>query len=225
MKDMIAKGWSWSVPGLLIMAGILAYAWLNLPEGELLPVHWNAMGEADKFWPRDKAVLMLAIPLLGSIGLSVLLSILPKLDPRGENLVKSRKMYLFTWVGTVMFMTFMLAAMTVSMMGGDIRVIIRFGLVGQCLLLIGIGNYLPKTRPNWFAGIRTPWTLSSDYVWEKTHRLGGWLFVLSGLLSIPLVLFGTETWMRLAFVPLILATALICVVYSYLTWRTAPDRV
>lgn len=224
MKDVIRTGWIWTGLCMPLMAGILIYAWLNLPHGELLPVHWNINGEADKFWPRDKALLMLGVPVLISLGLSALMSVLPFIDPRKDNLVKSRKMYLFAWVGIQIFMTFLLAAMTISMMEGDMSLIIRFVLVALCLLLIGIGNYLPKTRPNWFAGIRTPWTLSSDYVWDKTHRLGGWLFVLSGVVSIPFVLFGSEIWMRLAFAPLILATVLVTVGYSFVVWRDAPDR-
>ncbi|MEW5931420.1 MAG: SdpI family protein [Gemmatimonadota bacterium] len=70
------------------------------------------------------------------------------------------------------------------------------------LLFVALGNYLPRVRPNWFVGVRTPWTLSSDAVWRDTHRLAGWTFVAAGLLLA-------------AGVPL---------VYSFLRWRREERR-
>jgi uncharacterized membrane protein len=95
---------------------------------------------------------------------------------------------------------------------------------GMSILFMGIGNYLGKTRSNWFGGVRTPWTLSSDYSWEKTHRATGWLFVLSGLA-------GMGAWLTVGTVPAfiiligsIIASSIVAVILSYVYWRQDPQR-
>ena len=87
-----------------------------------------------------------------------------------------------------------------------------------------MGNVLGKLRPNWFFGVRTPWTLSSKLSWNKTHRLAGWVFVLGGLLLMAAGLVGTPTAMGIAFAVL-MAGVLGAVTYSYFVWRSDPDRV
>jgi uncharacterized membrane protein len=90
------------------------------------------------------------------------------------------------------------------------------------LLLIVTGNYLSKVRSNFFIGIRTPWTLSSDIAWRKTHRVGGRVLLLLGLALIPLAFYldsATNFWLTGAAV---VATSLILVIYSYFAWRRDP---
>ena len=92
------------------------------------------------------------------------------------------------------------------------------------LLFVVMGNFLGKVRKNFFLGIRTPWTLASDEVWAKTHRLGGWCFVTAGVfMAIMGVVAPTSTW----FIAAIIAIALIPVVYSFFAYRKiegfAPD--
>jgi uncharacterized membrane protein len=84
-----------------------------------------------------------------------------------------------------------------------------------------IGNYTGKLRKNFFVGIRTPWTLSSDAVWERTHRLAGWLFMLGGLVAIVATLVGVPFWVAVAAVP---AAGLIACVYSYFIYRAIEGR-
>jgi uncharacterized membrane protein len=77
---------------------------------------------------------------------------------------------------------------------------------------------VPRARPNWFVGIRTPWTLSSDRVWEKTHRLGGKLFVAGGLIIILAGILLSE-WAHIVLIVVMLAITLGVMVYSYLEWK------
>ncbi len=100
----------------------------------------------------------------------------------------------------------------------------RFMPIGIGLLFIVLGNYLTRVEPNWFIGIRTPWTLSSDTVWRKTHRTGGWLMVVGGF-----VLAASVFLPQGAFLPLLIAAILIVavipVVQSYILWkREQHDR-
>jgi len=86
------------------------------------------------------------------------------------------------------------------------------------VVMIGIGFVLDKTKPNWFLGIRTPWTMSSPNVWEKTHRLGGLLFKIGGVVLLAGVAFSPQTGFLLM-IGLILAITLVTVVYSYFAYR------
>jgi uncharacterized membrane protein len=87
-----------------------------------------------------------------------------------------------------------------------------------------IGNFLGKTRSNWFMGIRTPWTMSSELSWTKTHRLGGRLFLAAGLLSIVLGLVTNAQVVFFALLPSIAVAAVVPIVYSYFVWRDDPER-
>jgi uncharacterized membrane protein len=89
---------------------------------------------------------------------------------------------------------------------------------GVGVLLAVIGNYLPRIRSNWFLGIRTPWTLSSERVWRDTHRIGGRAFVLGGV-AMVLAGFVPGAFARALSVSVVVAAAGIPVVYSYLAWR------
>jgi hypothetical protein len=96
--------------------------------------------------------------------------------------------------------------------------------IGVGLLLVFLGNYLTRVEPNWFVGIRTPWTLSSDTVWRKTHRTSGGLLVIGGLLLVAVAFLP-----RSAFLPLLVAAIVIAVVIpivqSYILWkREQHDR-
>ncbi|MEM1390866.1 MAG: SdpI family protein, partial [Pseudomonadota bacterium] len=81
-----------------------------------------------------------------------------------------------------------------------------------------------KTRPNWFLGIRTPWTLSSNQAWEKTHRLGGRLFMAIGVIGLIAAFVLDGLPLALIIPALALSTAMICAVYSYFVWRNADDK-
>jgi immunity protein, SdpI family len=94
-------------------------------------------------------------------------------------------------------------------------------LVG--VLFIVLGNFLGKIRPNWFVGIRTPWTLSSQLSWDKTHRLAGWLFVLMGILFFPVAAIQT-TWSLITMLVIDAVCVAWLIVYSYLVYRNDPHR-
>jgi uncharacterized membrane protein len=85
-------------------------------------------------------------------------------------------------------------------------------------LFIVLGNYLPRIQPNWFMGVRTPWTMSSDSVWRQTHRTAGWVFVAAGMILLTGVVLP-----RLVFLPILVLTILIAplipIVQSYILWK------
>ncbi len=232
MKQTIRLGLTVSAIALAIMAGIMVWAYQALPEGRI-PLHWNVHNDPDRWGTRTEALWSLAIIPVVTVFMTLLLAVLPSLDPRKTNLEKSSKVYAISWVSTAALLAIChvgIGLMTINgATGGEtdkafVVPFVRIVIAATGLLFILLGNYLPKTRPNWFLGIRTPWTLSSDDTWEKTHRLGGRLFLLSGIIGLITAFTLNGIWLALAMPLVLMPSVLICVVYSYLVWRRASDK-
>ena len=200
----------------VVLAGMWALAlviYLRAPSR--IPMHWNMRGEIDGWGGPATAFLL---PAAG-MGIVLLMEILPRLDPRRANWEKFGGEVRLIVNVLVLFLAWIevttIGAWTFGWKvdGG------RATTVGMGVLLMVMGNYLPRIRSNWWMGIRTPWTLSSDRVWRDTHRLAGRTFVAAGGVSIlaGLVLPGPAgVSVSLAAVT---AGAILPVVYSYLIWR------
>ncbi len=188
----------------------------RLPGDMQLPIHWNLQGEADGFSGKWAALLM---PAGITAALSLLLFLLPLLEPRGEGLKRSQGLYLAAWAG-LLLMGAAIELVTISTalgwnVPGDQVILAAAGV-----MLIMIGNYLGKSRSMYLVGIRTPWTLASEEVWIRTHRLGGKLMVASGLLIIVAAILPVQPFFRAFVVGISVGTAVIVpVVYSYFLWR------
>ncbi|MEZ5946194.1 MAG: SdpI family protein [Hyphomonas sp.] len=192
-------------------------------------VHFGADGSPDRYGSRQEAMVVLWILPAISAVISVILAAAPFLDPRRENLIIGRRAYIATWISVTTLMAALTAGIAFSMIrslnpdwhGPEL---VRFIIAAVAVQFILIGNYLPKTRSSFIFGVRTPWTLSSDMAWEKTHRLAGPLFILAGVLGFIGAFVFSGLWLALQMTVLVLAAALISVVYSYFAWRSAPDR-
>ena len=208
--------------GVLIagMAAVSLWAWKVIPEGARVPVHWNLEGKADRFG--GKAELLLLLPAL-AVAIVVLLWVLPRLDPRKENMEASAKFWNAAAIFVGLFLAYLHALFVLNATGMPID-ILSAQIPALSLLMVGLGNYLGKTRSNWFGGVRTPWTLSSDYSWEKTHRLTGRLFVISGVLGFATWLVYPPPAALVALLAALLLSSLAGVVASYLYWRNDPER-
>jgi len=207
--------------GLVIAAlavAISIWAYPRLPP--TVATHWNLRGTPDGFSSRGLAVAIMPLVIVGMTGL---FKVLPKIDPRRENYARFLTSYWLIANAVIVFMLVAHAMIIASGLGFSVRVD-RLMPVGVGLLFVFLGNYLTRVEPNWFVGIRTPWTLSSDTVWRKTHRTGGWLMVIGGL-----VLAIGAFLPHGAFLPLLVVTillvALIPIVQSYVLWkREQHDR-
>lgn len=203
------------------MAAASTWGWAAIPEAAQLPVHFGLDGTPDRFAGKTEALLIM--PLV-AVFVTFLMWGVPRLDPRRANIEASAKFWSVSAVLSVALLAYVHGLIVLN--ATVLKVDVTSALVpALCVLLIGIGNYLGKTRSNFFGGIRTPWTLSSEYAWEKTHRLCGRGFVLSGIVT-----FGT--WLvfdpKIAFATLIAmltATTIVAFVASYFYWRADPERV
>src|SRR5947208_2588802 len=206
--------------GLVIAAlavAISIWAYPRLPP--TVATHWNLRGTPDGFSSRGLAVAIMPLLIVGMTGL---FNVLPKIDPRRENYARFLTSYWLIANAVIVFMLVAHAMIIASGLGFSVRVD-RLMPVGVGLLFVFLGNYLTRVEPNWFVGIRTPWTLSSDTVWRKTHRTGGWLFVIGGLM-----LASTALLPRAAFLPLLIATIVIMpaipIVQSYVLWKREQSK-
>jgi uncharacterized membrane protein len=202
------------------MAGLSAWAWTLLPDTARIAVHFDANGVANGFAGKQNALVML--PAMAA-GLIVLLSAIPYIEPRRFNLAASAKFYKAAWIGVIAILA--LAHATIVLTALHVAVDIpHTALPAMAVLFIVIGNYLGKTRSNFFAGIRTPWTLTSDYSWEKTHRLTGRLFMLAGAATLVASFALAAKIAAEIMVAGLLASAAVGFVASYVYWRRDPSR-
>ena len=197
---------------LIFITGLAwAYAWPNLPD--TMAVHWGmegVNGYASKF---NAMLLLLGIMIFTY----VLLTITPKIDPKKKNYDKFSKGYMIINYSVVVLL-FLVNMLVIGVgLGYDIPMnSTPLILVG--LLFIVIGNYLPQCKPNYFVGIKTPWTLSNEEVWRKTHRFSGKVFVVLGIIMI-LSVFVPVTWKSFVMVVVIIGAVRLTMGYSYVAYK------
>ncbi|MDH5519433.1 MAG: SdpI family protein [Acidimicrobiia bacterium] len=206
-----------SVVGVLTTIAIALYGWTKTEPGQQVPVHFGINGEADRFGSRFEAFLVFPLVL---IGVTVLLAILPRIDPRRTGMEKSVKAYSATWMAVVVFLVAISALITrTAVSGNSTSIEPRVLLIGIGLLFVVLGNYMPKTGSNWFFGFRTPWTLSNEEVWTATHTIGGPILVAVGVLNILAAFALPMEWATGVAIALPLAAIVGLTVYSYLKYR------
>lgn len=194
---------------LSFVVGILLYP--QMPEK--MASHWNAQGEVDgyisKFWG------LFLMPLI-SLGLFFLFILIPKIDPLKKNIEKFRR-YFDVFVVLVILFLFYLYLLTIFWNLGFKFSMPQFLAPALGMLFYYCGILVENAQRNWFIGIRTPWTLSSDKVWEKTHKIGGKLFRLSGVIAFLGIIFPSYAVLFVIF-PTIF-TAVYTIIYSYFEYQ------
>lgn len=200
-----------------VTAAISVWAYPRLPP--TVATHWGLDGTPDGYSSRLMAVSIMPLVL---VFMTVIFNVLPKVDPRRENYARFLSSYWLIANAVIVFLLVTHAMIIASGLGFDVK-IDRLMPLGVGLLFVFLGNYLTRVEPNWFVGIRTPWTLSSDSVWRRTHRTGGWLMVIGGL-----VLAASAFVPRPAFLVLFVATivivAVIPIVQSYVLWKKEQGK-
>jgi uncharacterized membrane protein len=206
------------IPLVIIAVAFIASAAVYSDLPARVPSHWNVAGEIDGWMSKEWGAFVMPLTLMG---LFAMLYVLPRIDPRGANYAKFRGTFETVMITTMAFLLGVHLIMLAIALGKDVSMS-RVIPIGVGMLLIVLGNLMPRTRSNWFVGLRTPWTLSSDRVWERTHRLGGRLLVAAGALVVLTGIFApsrSET---------VLIASAVCVsvvvfAYSYIIWRNDPD--
>ena len=198
---------------LLFIATVIAIAcflYSELPQQ--IPTHWNIEGEIDDYTEKPWGVIVM--PLVAILAFAIM-RLIPVISPKGFRTDKFMDVINVFTVTLVGFLSGVGILVLLQASGRDVHINAMI-FAGIGLLLIVLGNYMGKIRKNFFIGIRTPWTLASDEVWSRTHRLGGRVFVLLGLFLMLNSFFDfREAWLA----GVIVVTALIPFVYSFLLYR------
>jgi uncharacterized membrane protein len=201
--------------GYVIVAlaiGLSLWAFPQLPPR--VPSHWSLRGEVNGYSSRWVAAFLFPLVLLG---MRVAVNALPRIDPLGKNYARFTDTF-WVFVNSVLVVLGLTHAATLANGLGFAVSMGRLAPAGVGILLMLLGNVLGRVEPNWFMGIRTPWTLSSEQVWRKTHRVGAWIFVVAG----AAVAVGSLALPAVSVPVLVCAigvVAAIPVVYSYILWK------
>ncbi|HEY5591732.1 MAG TPA: SdpI family protein [Paludibacter sp.] len=150
--------------------------WKTLPE--LVPTHFDLLGNPNGW--SDKNGLILLIGGMG-IGTYILMLLIPKFDPKKKIEQMGDKYYSLRLLLTI-FMSLLSIYILYAGNGSKINPNLLIALIGALYAILG--NYFQTLKPNYFIGIRTPWTLENEQIWKKTHRLAGRLWIAGGLLTI-----------------------------------------
>jgi len=197
---------------VLLLSGVNFYMHLHLPDAPM-PVHFGMDGQADSLAPRDVALsIMPAMMLTLWLLLGV---IIPAIMPKSAKIERSQRAYVAVFISVLGLLALVDAVILYQSqnpeMGG-----VKFILAGCGILFIIIGNYLPKTRRNYVMGIRTPWTLSDERVWDRTHQFSGPIFMFAGLMVAVIALCFDVVVATAALTFVAIGASIICVGYSYL---------
>jgi uncharacterized membrane protein len=198
-----------------LMTGFAFYAASLLPAGAQLPTHWGPTGEPDRFADALPALLMMPGILLV---ISLVLAAVPYLDPLQDKLDGSQPLLRTVWIGMLVLLPVIEAFNAAPAFGWPMPNSLRLVSVG--LLLMVIGNALPKSRPGFFVGIRTPWTITDTDNWIATNRLGGKLMMLGGLVIAASAVVPLDPQFRvILFFVTIAAMVVPPLVYSWWFWH------
>lgn len=190
----------------------LGYVWNELPSK--VPMHWNIKGEIDRYGDKSELII---IPFLLPLLVYLIFLVVPKIDPKNKLNKMGGKLqaikFLLTTLMSILALFIIYTAKNQSFTNPNYIVII----IG--VLFIVIGNYFKTIKPNYFIGIRTPWTLENETVWKKTHKLGGKMWFIGGILIVILSLVLNKSLSFTIFMIITGVITIIPIAYSYLIYR------
>lgn len=215
-KHILPLNWSLIVFILaMYLIGLLMYP--HLPD--MMPTHWNIKGEVDGYSSKLFYIIFFPSMILGTY---LLMTFAPKIDPRADSYKKFTGVVAgFRTLLVIIFSVIYLAPMAVAL-GYPVSVskVVRLSIG---IMLVFIGNYYGKVRHNYTFGIKTPWTLANEEVWNKTHRFSGPLWLGAGFVWIFSILIRDNVAFIIDMAAL-MGASILGVVYSYIVYKKLADR-
>ena len=197
---------------LFLLILLAAFLWLYPQLPARIPVHWSVHGQVNGYAGPARA---LASPLIIIAALALLTVVLPAISPGGFEIKPFLTVFVIVMLASQACVLILALGVLLNAAGHPAgNWVMRMLPLGVLLMILG--NYMGKLRKNFFVGIRTPWTLASDEVWGRTHRVAGALFVLAGVIVLVASLLNAPLMFSIG---VMLAAAFIPVVYSYVIYR------
>lgn len=184
-----------------------------------VPVHWDLDGTV-RYGGKGTIWLLALLPVV----VTALMRVLPKVDPRRKNYSRFQGYYDGAVLAMVLFFLGVFVVTLIESLRPGTVSVGRTVTVGVGLLFLFLGNMMPKVKNNFFLGFRTPWTLSDPDVWNRTHRLGGILFFVLGVVLVPCGAFLPEPVTFVILLAGALATGAIPMIFSYIWYRQTVDK-
>ncbi|EJL65417.1 SdpI family protein [Flavobacterium sp. CF136] len=190
----------------------LAVIWNNLPEK--VPVHWNYNGQIDRWGEKYTLII---IVFLFTIFLYVLMLIIPKIDPKKRLEVMGGKFYQLKFILLLFFSGLALIIVNIS----KNESLSNPGLINTLIgfLFIVLGNYFKVIQPNYFIGIRTPWTLENKEVWKSTHAFSGKLWMLGGVIIVLSGLLLSNKLLKYSLISVMVIIVIVPILFSYFKFK------
>lgn len=201
---------------IIAPAVYLTIAWNTLPER--VAMHFDLKGNIDRYGSKKELIIMVLILTAANVAIYLLLPNIYRIDPKKYAAENKSRLYRMAFAVCV-FMAAVLCLIIYSSIHGNMKFSTRFILAGVGLLFAFIGNYMHNIKPNYFAGIRLPWTLNNDENWRKTHLLGGKLFFGGGLLIAVICLFTSFIISFIILFAITIIIILITCIYSYRLYK------
>lgn len=211
MKTSLKNEWTCIVATILPFI-YLAYVWKDLPD--LVPMHWNISGEIDRYGSKTE---LLIIPFLMPLLTYLIFLLVPYIDPKKQISSMGKKFHQLKFI-FVLFMSLLSIYLIYSAYTATLSSMSHI-FFGIGIIFAVLGNYMQSIKPNYFIGIRTPWTLESNEVWKLTHRFAGKLWLAGGLLIAFLALFIDTSLFFWFFTSITIIISLIPLVYSYFKFK------
>ncbi len=199
---------------ILIIISALVGLWLYPQMPNMMPSHWNTAGQIDAYSP--KATTLFAMPIIAFLML-LLFIWLPKADPKQENVAFNKPYYQKVVLVLILFFVYLYALTIATSMGYSFNMT-QFLIPGMGFLFFVLGKQMEKIKQNWFFGVRVPWTIQNEVVWDKTHKIASKLFKAFGILLIGVGL-GLPQYVFVVMMALIIAIVVFCFIYPYLEWK------
>ncbi len=210
---------------LVVSAGIvLAMACLSLTAAYFLPgtvpLRFNASGMPTQY---GSLAVPLALMPLTALALTAIFVMLSRAEPRRDNLIASRVPYATRWIGALLILAavhlWIIYTLLATVRGAAPVDPERLFMALAGALIVIAGHQLPRLRSNFMIGIRTPWTLSDDRTWQRTHRLARVPVMLTGLAIIAAVFAAPKAILLATVMTILIATGIALVVLSYVLWH------
>ena len=211
----------WIISFTLIAITVAVTAWLYGSLPEQIPTHWNIRGEIDGYGGKWTLFIF---PVM-MVAMLALFYFLPALSPKQFDVNSFRLTYLYIMVLCIGLFAYMDGVMLYVVRQAALKAATidlgRAFIAGMFLFFALMGNVMGKVRKNFYIGVRVPWTLASDRVWNDTHRVAAWVFVAAGVIGFAMIILGVPILYPIV---AIFLSAFVPVIYSFVHYKSLERR-